>query len=130
MTNSNPKQQQRISLCTMCRHKNEACKAGYQLLERLNLALTSAGDVITDDFEITGTATLDGCNQGCTVAWLGSLQGCYLFGDIDAGEDVTELMHYLTKSCDNNGLQVKAASHLTKIPAAMIVTQPLGQTLH
>lgn len=126
-TKTNPHQ---ISMCTMCRHKGVACQAGYELIARLNKAMMTAGDSLTEDFEISGTATLTGCDRPCLVAYHSSLEGSYLFGDIDPDVIVDDLVSYAKYACDNNGIQTKDDVNLQQIPAAMIATKPMTMALN
>lgn len=84
----------RITVCTSCRHTGEACRPGYQLIERLRSAIALAGDSVAEDFEVSGTACMAACTRACTVAYHGTRKASYLFGDIDPDEDVADLVEF------------------------------------
>ena len=121
---------QQISICTICKHKGTTCRAGYELVSRLATAVSAAQNAITEDFEISGTAALQGCDRPCLVAYHGSQKGTYLFGDVTAQETLPELLNYLNNHCDDNGVEIAAESDLGCRPAAVIVTKPAFSALH
>ncbi len=84
----------RITICTSCRHKGDTCQPGYELIKRLDAAIKAAGDTISEDFEIAGTACMAGCDRPCTVAYYASRKASYLFGDIDADQDIEALVDF------------------------------------
>ncbi|MEM1377171.1 MAG: DUF1636 domain-containing protein [Pseudomonadota bacterium] len=121
----------RISVCTSCRHKNTECKPGYALIERLREAIEAAGDAVTEDFEISGVACMAGCSRPCTVAYHGTRKATYLFGDIDADEDIEDLLEFARQyavlhdgwcsSLDRPGKLRKTT--LARVPAAIIALE-------
>jgi predicted metal-binding protein len=84
----------RITVCTSCRHKGEACKPGYELIAKLRAAISAAGDSIAEDFEIAGTACMAGCDRPCTVGYHATRKASYLFGDIAPEEDIDALVDF------------------------------------
>ncbi|WP_375228537.1 DUF1636 family protein [Roseobacter sp. S98] len=121
----------RITICTSCRHKGTECRPGFELIEKLRHAIEQAGDFVPDDFEISGVACMAGCDRPCTVAYHGTRKATYLFGDIDPGTDVEDLVAFARQyaylhdgwcsSLDRPGKL--RASTLARVPAAMIVTE-------
>ncbi|QDG76692.1 DUF1636 domain-containing protein [Labrenzia sp. PHM005] len=121
----------RITVCTSCRHKGSNCKPGYDLIEKLQAALQTAGKFVSDDFEISGVACMAGCSRPCTVAFHGSQKATYLFGDIDPEEDVTDLITFARQyaelpdgwcsSGERPGKLRRTA--LARVPAAIIVSE-------
>ncbi|MBO9477209.1 DUF1636 domain-containing protein [Shimia sp. R11_0] len=84
----------RITVCTSCRHKGEDCRPGYELIAKLRRAISEAGDSIPEDFEISGTACLAGCDRVCTVAYHATRKASYLFGDIQSDDDIDALVDF------------------------------------
>lgn len=84
----------RIAVCTSCRHKGQACRPGYELIAKLRAAISAAGDAIGEEFEISGTACMAGCDRPCTVAYHGTRKATYLFGDIDPDVDIADLVDF------------------------------------
>lgn len=84
----------RITVCTSCSHKGRACQPGYELIAKLRAAISAAGDVIGEEFEISGTACMTGCDRPCTVAYHSTRKASYLFGDVDPDDDVANLVDF------------------------------------
>ncbi|WP_417711468.1 DUF1636 family protein [Roseibium aggregatum] len=128
----------KIFVCTACRHYGQTCQPGYDLICQLKRALQMAVPVVGDDFEISGTANMEGCSRACTVAFKATDKAIYLFGDIDAGEtDIEDLVDYARRYRQlENGCEVSGGRHGTRwdasqgrIPAAMIVSEADGTVL-
>lgn len=81
-----------ITICTSCRHKGIGCRPGYELIERLRQAIAQAGDAIPEQFEISGIACMTGCDRACTVAYHGTRNATYMFGDVTPDADISELV--------------------------------------
>ncbi|AGI66669.1 hypothetical protein DUF1636 [Octadecabacter antarcticus 307] len=121
----------KITVCTSCKHKGTECRPGFELIEKLRVAITAAGDAIPADSEVSGVACMAGCDRPCTVAYHGSRKATYLFGDIDPAEDIDDLVTFARQynnlddgwcsSVDRPGKLRK--STLARVPAAMIATQ-------
>ncbi len=121
----------RITVCTSCRHKGKTCQPGYELIDRLRQAIAAAGDSVSEDFEIAGTACMAGCDHPCTVAYHATRKASYLFGDIDPDEDVEALVAFARQyavlhdgwcsSVDRPGKLRK--STLARIPATIIALE-------
>ncbi|MCT4559134.1 MAG: DUF1636 domain-containing protein [Pelagimonas sp.] len=84
----------RITICTSCRNKGTTCQPGYELIDHLRKAMEAAGDTISGDFEISGTACMAGCDHPCTVAYHATRKASYLFGDIDPDDDIEALVDF------------------------------------
>ena len=82
----------KITSCTICPHTGEACRVGYELARRLCQSIVAGGDLLTEDFEITGHVEMVGCTRRCTGAFLATKSRCHMFGDVEAGADIAELM--------------------------------------
>ena len=126
-----------ITVCTSCRHKGDNCRPGYELIERLRAAIAAARDSIPEEFEISGTACMAGCDRPCTVAYFGSRKATYLFGDIDPDQDIADLVAFARQyaflndgwcsSVDRPGKLRK--STLARVPAAMIALEPSTEVI-
>ncbi|MEY1554972.1 DUF1636 family protein [Yoonia sp. R2331] len=121
----------RITVCTSCRHKGTECRPGFELIEKLRLAIANAGDAVPEAFEISGVACMAGCDRPCTVAYHGTKKATYLFGDIDPATDVEDLVAFAKQyaylhdgwcsSVDRPGKLRK--STLARVPAAIMVIE-------
>ncbi|MEL6167464.1 MAG: DUF1636 domain-containing protein [Pseudomonadota bacterium] len=121
----------RITICTSCRHTDRECRPGFELIQRLRHAIAMAGDVIPEDFEISGVACMAGCDRPCTVAYHGTRKATYLFGDIDPETDIDDLVDFArqyaflhdgwSSSVDRPGKLRKSA--LARVPAALLVME-------
>jgi len=121
----------RITVCTSCKHKGTECRPGFELIEKLRVAIRAAGDTIPDDFEVSGVACMAGCDRPCTVAYHGSRKATYLFGDIDPAVDVDDLVTFAKQyaylhdgwcsSVDRPGKLRQ--STLARVPSAMIAME-------
>lgn len=121
----------RITVCTSCKHKGETCRPGYELIARLRKAIEAAGDSITEEFEISGTACMAGCDRPCTVAYHSTRKAAYLFGDITPEDDIDDLVEFARQyavlhdgwcsSVDRPGKLRKTT--LARIPAAMMAIE-------
>jgi predicted metal-binding protein len=128
----NRKQNHRISVCISCKHKGKSCQPGYELIAKLREAIDSAGEAISEDFEISGVACMAGCDRPCTVAYHGSRKATYLFGDIDPETDVDDLVSFARQyahlhdgwcsSVDRPGKLRKTT--LARVPASIIALEP------
>lgn len=121
----------RITICTSCRHKGTECRPGYELIERLRQAIARAGDAVTESFEISGVACMAGCDRPCTVAYHGTRKATYLFGDIEPGTDIDDLVAFARQyaeledgwcsSIDRPG-KLRHTT-LARVPAAMLAIE-------
>jgi predicted metal-binding protein len=127
-----------VSLSTPCAHKDGApCQAGYDLINRLRRAIEMAGDTVAEDFEISGTACVTGCNRTCTLAYHSTRDTSHVFGDVSADADVTDLLKLADqyRAADdgwNSGVDttaLPAAARLTRLPAAMVAVTPMVEAV-
>ncbi|MEP3298585.1 MAG: DUF1636 domain-containing protein [Pseudoruegeria sp.] len=84
----------RITICTSCKHKGSNDCPGYELINNLRSAIDAAGDLITENFQISGTACMAGCAHPCTVAYHSTRKATYLFGNIEPGQDINDLVSF------------------------------------
>jgi len=121
----------RIFICTSCRLRGGTCRPGFALIERLRAAIQAAGDAISDDFEISGVACMAACDMPCTVGYHASKKAAYLFGNIDADQDIDELVAFarLYRSHEDGWFAGKLypeklrENTLARVPSAIIVTE-------
>ncbi|WP_269581415.1 DUF1636 domain-containing protein [Roseibium sp. Sym1] len=122
---------QRIFVCTVCPHKGGSCGPGYDLLRKLQDAVKLTVPVVGDDFEISGTACIAGCLRPCMLAFRAGGKSTYLFGDVAPETDIDDLIAFADLYREREEGRGQAAdgqgpvgqTDLTRIPAAMIVTQ-------
>ncbi|WP_299355234.1 hypothetical protein [uncultured Shimia sp.] len=88
----NRKTPHQITRCSICPHTGEACHIGFELARKLCQSISAGGDMISDDFEITGHIELVGCMRPCTAAFHATKKACHMFGDVIEGADVDALL--------------------------------------
>ncbi|MDW3182073.1 DUF1636 domain-containing protein [Roseobacter sp.] len=125
----------RITVCTSCRHKGTTCRPGYELIARLRAAISAAGDAIPEAFEISGVACMAGCDRPCTVAFHSTRKATYLFGDMTADDDISDLVSFARQyahlhdgwcsSVDRPGKL--RTSTLARVPAAIIAMEETAE---
>lgn len=125
----------RITVCTSCRHKGTTCRPGYELIARLRAAISAAGDAIPEAFEISGVACMAGCDRPCTVAFHSTRKATYLFGDMTAEDDISDLVSFARQyahlhdgwcsSVDRPGKL--RSSTLARVPAAIIAMEETAE---
>lgn len=121
-----------VLVCTACRHKGQPCGPGLALIAALQRALEAAG--LGDDFEVSGTACMAGCDRPCTVAWRAAGKATWLFGDVEPGADIDDLVTFAQlyqrledgwcRAADRPGKLARTA--LARIPATLVMTGPRG----
>jgi predicted metal-binding protein len=122
-----------ILVCKACKHKDQACKPGFELLKKLRAAIATAG--LGEAFEVSGTACLAGCvpahGQPCVIGYRATEKATWLFGDIDPDQPLDDLVEFArTYAALEDGWlngrdlpQRLCDTTLARIPAAMIVTR-------
>jgi len=121
----------RITICTSCKHKGGTCRPGYELIERLRAAIDAAGDTITEQFEISGTACMAACDHPCTVAYHSTRKATYLFGDIETGQDIDDLVAFARQYailgdgwCSSVDRPGRLRTHtLARVPSMMLAVE-------
>ncbi len=86
----------KITNCTICPHTGDACHVGFELARKLCQSIVAGGDMIAEDFEITGHVEMVGCMRPCTGAFHATKSTCHMFGDVEEGADVAALMELNT----------------------------------
>ncbi len=122
-----------ILVCKACKHKDDACKPGFELLKKLRAAIQAAD--LGDSFEVSGTACLAGCvpdhGEPCVVGYRATEKATWLFGDIDPDQPMDDLVAFARSyaALDDGWMNGKdlpprlCDTTLARIPAAMIVTR-------
>lgn len=82
----------KITNCTICPHTGEACRPGFEMARKLCQSITAGGDLITEDFEMSGHVEMVGCQRPCTGAFHATKSACHMFGDVEAGADIDVLL--------------------------------------
>ncbi len=121
----------RITICTSCTRKGEACRPGYEMMARLRKAIEAAGDSVTDAFEISGTARMTGCDLPCTVAYHATRAASYVFGDIAPEDDIYDLVDFAHQHAGTQRdwygaarqTDTPLAAALARVPAAMMAIE-------
>ena len=122
-----------VLICTSRRHKGHACGPGIALIVQLQAAFAAAG--LAQGFQVSATECMAGCDHPCTVAWRAAGKATWLFGDIDSGTDIADLVtfarlyqHLGDGWCRAADRPSKLArSTLARIPAAIGVAPPIGE---
>lgn len=113
---------QQMVLCTICPHKGTACQEGFALMARLQKSIEAAGSSLAPDFEISGYAELTGCDRRCLLAYHGTKDETYLFGDVEKDADIPALVDYAqTHQVPlNRGDTPPVPARLTQSPASIM----------
>ncbi len=82
----------KITNCSICPHTGEACRPGFELARKLCQSICASGDLIAEDFEISGHVEMPGCMRPCTGAFHATKSTCHMFGDVETGADVDMLL--------------------------------------
>ena len=116
-----------ITICTSCRLRGTDIRPGYELIDRLRKAFDAAGTDLPTRFDVAGVACMAGCDSPCTVAFHGPGKATYLFGDMDPGQDIPDLVRFARQyaypkdgwcaSVDRPGKL--RTSTLARVPAAL-----------
>ena len=116
-----------------CKHKDQACKPGFDLLKKLRTAIAASG--LGDAFEVSGTACLAGCvpdhGEPCVIGYRATAKATWLFGDIDPDQPLDDLIAFARSyaALDDGWMTGRdlppslCDTTLARIPAAMIVTR-------
>ena len=122
-----------ILVCKACKHKDQACKPGFDLLKKLHTAIAASG--LGDAFEVSGTACLAGCvpdhGEPCVIGYRATAKATWLFGDIDPDQPLDDLIAFARSyaALDDGWMTGRdlppslCDTTLARIPAAMIVTR-------
>jgi predicted metal-binding protein len=122
-----------ILVCKACKHKGDACKPGFQLIQKLRAAISFAG--LGDQFEVSGTACLAGCvpdhGEPCVIGYRATEKATWLFGDIDPDQPLGDLVEFARAyaALEDGWMTGRdlppglSDTTLARIPAAMIVTR-------
>lgn len=114
-----------------CQHTGNNCHSGFDLILKLRAAIAVTEGFVTDDFDLSGTASPTGCKRACTLAYRCTQKAAYMFGDIEPEANIDELItfanHYATSEDKQysvaNNLGILRLGGLSKLPAAMIVVE-------
>ncbi|RID92487.1 DUF1636 domain-containing protein [Gemmobacter lutimaris] len=77
-------------VCQSCPHVGRECRPGLNLLIQLRGAIALAG--VGEEFELSGTLCVEGCQRPCTLAWRVAAGETWLFGDVEDGQDIDALV--------------------------------------
>ncbi|MEP2784240.1 MAG: DUF1636 domain-containing protein [Pseudoruegeria sp.] len=121
----------RITICTSCKHKGSNDCPGYELINNLRSAIDAAGDLITENFQISGTACMASCAHPCTVAYHSTRKATYLFGNIEPGQDINDLVSFARQYatlgdgwCSSVDRPGKLRTHtLARVPSMMLAIE-------
>lgn len=122
---------QRLVVCTACRRKGRACRPGLELIAALRKAFVAAGGAVASDFEVSGVASMTGCDQDCTVAYYATARTICFFGDIEPGTDMHDLLSFARQYRDiENGWPGSTTQpgklrqpSVARVPGALIVAE-------
>lgn len=116
----------RISVCTSCKVKGASARPGYALIDELRAGIAEM-PALREAYEVAGVACMAGCDSPCTVGFHGQGKASYLFGDLEPGADVNDLLSFATQydalhdgwcsSVDRPGKLRK--STLARVPATL-----------
>ncbi|WP_406648162.1 hypothetical protein QEZ52_04055 [Aliisedimentitalea scapharcae] len=64
---------------TLCQHTGRPCPAAARIVKRLTQAVHRAGAATSPDFEIDGSADVQGCDRVCTARFVATQDQIRLF---------------------------------------------------
>ncbi len=121
----------RIAVCTSCKDKQTGQNPGYAMIDAMRDAL-DADPRLAAEFQVMGVACMAGCNHPCTVGFHGQGKASYLFGDLQAPDDIADLARFAKQyaalhdgwcsSVDRPGKLRKTT--LARIPATLFSELP------
>lgn len=111
--------------CTTCRHSRAPCPAAAQLAERLVTALRLSEPFTADDFEITGSGRLSGCERSCAARYVASKTAVRIYCDVADGADTDALDRFATAFFGPEAAGTSlACAGLDRLPCAMVQALP------
>ncbi|MGC9370011.1 MAG: hypothetical protein ACP5DX_10775 [Paracoccaceae bacterium] len=111
--------------CTTCRHSGAPCPAAARLAERLTAALRLSDPFTAEDFEITGSVRLTGCERSCAALYAASKGAVRIYCDVDEDADTDALDRFAAAffGPDAAGASLACAG-LDRLPCAMVQALP------
>jgi predicted metal-binding protein len=79
-----------VTDCSLCRHKDDLCQPGLDLLRHLRSAVSVAA--VDDAFELTGSFETRACDPGCLILWRATRRACWLFCGVRPGQGIDDLI--------------------------------------
>jgi predicted metal-binding protein len=81
-----------ILVCKGCKRTELHRRPGGTMIA--NLRASIAGMSLSDQFEVTGTACMGGCDQPCSVAIRAPEKASWLFFNLDPIDDVADIVRF------------------------------------
>ncbi|GAA6164376.1 hypothetical protein NBRC116590_20800 [Pelagimonas sp. KU-00592-HH] len=82
----------KITFCSMCPHTGQTCRPGFEMARKLCQSISASGDLIADDFEMSGHVEMVGCSRPCVGVFHATKSACHMFGDVEQDADVDALL--------------------------------------
>ena len=108
---------------TLCQHTGRPCPAAARVIKQLTQAVHRAGAATSPDFEMDGSADIQGCERGCTARFVASQTQIRLFCGAPAGTAQTTLDRFADALFDMTGAMM-ASSGASGTPCAMLQARP------
>ena len=114
---------------TLCQHTGRPCPAAARIVKQLTQAVHRAGAATSPDFEIDGSADVQGCDRNCTARFVATQDQIRLFCGVSDDTANTTLDRIADALFDmSSPLASPGAAH---IPCAMLQarTRPTHPTV-
>jgi predicted metal-binding protein len=81
-----------VLVCTSCKPDGQTSAQGGTLLRTLRAAVRAVG--LAEDFQVSPTACLAGCDRACAVAFRAQGKATWVFGNLDPGKSTDDLIAF------------------------------------
>ncbi|WP_263194297.1 DUF1636 domain-containing protein [Shinella yambaruensis] len=81
-----------ILVCKGCKRTERYRRPGGTMIANLRASIAETS--LSDQFEVTGTACMGGCDQPCSVAVRAPEKASWLFFNLDPIEDVADIVRF------------------------------------
>ncbi|MDX1072716.1 DUF1636 domain-containing protein [Sinorhizobium meliloti] len=79
-------------VCKGCKDTDRHRRPGVTMIGNLRVAISAAG--LSDEFEVTGTACMGGCERPCSVALRAPEKASWLFFNLDPADDIPDIVAF------------------------------------
>jgi len=112
--------------CSTCLYAGTPCPAAVLMAERLVAALRMSEPFTGEDFEITGTGRLTGCERGCATVYVADKSAVRVFCNIKDSDDADVLIRFAAGFFGPGAAGVALSPVPDRVPCAMVQALPHG----
>ncbi|RVP47822.1 DUF1636 family protein [Sinorhizobium medicae] len=81
-----------VLVCKGCKRTERHRRPGVSMIANLRAAIAKTD--LTEQFEVTGTACMGGCDHPCSVAFRAPEKASWLFFNLDPIDDVADIVRF------------------------------------